>query len=359
MLSRRHFIAGVAAGTLTAGPSAAQETSSRLAIDTLAIDGPWFDASAALAAGMDAAVVDMPIYPRTRVAALALLDQWQRAERHKKRALGLVRSAADFARHRAAGRFGVVLACQDASILDVSTFSTGDTNLENLEELHARGLRVLQLTHNERNAVADAFPEPVDAGLSRLGHAVVERMNALGLLIDLSHCSERTTEQAIAQSTRPVAVTHGGARALFDTPRNKSDATIRALADKGGFFGVFMMSRWLTDADAATPETVVDHVDHVVRVGGIACVGFGSDQPIAGDPTPQAQKVAQLAAYQQRNTGLPGAEPLHGHVTVPAMDGPGRMQILSAALERRGYVGERLDRILGGNFVRVFGDACG
>ncbi len=243
--------------------------------------------------------------------------------------------------------------------MGASTISVNDQNLENLAAHYAKGLRLLQLSHNERNGVGDGFRERIDAGLSLLGEAVVREMNRLGMVIDVSHCSDLTTLQTIERSAKPIAVTHAGCRALFDSRRNKTDAAIRALANKGGYFGVYMMSRWLTAAPTSSVENVVDHIDHVVQVGGIATAGFGSDQPWSGDPTPQVNKMAGLANYQARNAGLPGAEPLMGHVTCADMDSLQRMNILERALRRRGYRSAAIDAILGGNFVRVFQANCG
>jgi len=184
-------------------------------------------------------------------------------------------------------------------------------------------------------------------------------LEALGMVIDTSHCGDRTTLEAIRLSTKPVAVTHAGCRALYPTPRNKTDEVIRALAEKGGYFGVFNMSNWLTARDRSTVDDVVDHIDHVVKVGGIGLAGFGSDHGVLGDPTPQQEKVEGLQGYNERNAGLPGAEPLHGHVTVSELDGPTRLAVLASALARRGYKDDAVEKVLGGNFARVFGAVCG
>src|SRR5262249_45192861 len=218
------------------------------------------------ARGHHAWVGRLPIFPRNFPAAVAALADWNGA--FGKEPLFLKgEKGADLARAKREGRFGVVLACQDAAILDSSTASVNDYNLRNLRLFHTLGLRVLQLTHNERNAVGDSFREKRDAGLSRLGEKVVAEMNTLGMLIDLSHCGDETTRQALRLSKRPCAVTHAGCRALYPTLRNKPDELIRELAEHGGVMGVFNMSLWLTDKDTASIDTVLDHIDHVVKVG--------------------------------------------------------------------------------------------
>jgi membrane dipeptidase len=218
---------------------------------------------------------------------------------------------------------------------------------------------VLQLTHNERNAIGDSFRERSDAGLSLLGERVVAEMNALGMLIDLSHCGDRTTLEAIRLSRRPCAVTHAGCRALLETGRNKSDGEIRALAERGGFFGVYSMSLWLTDRDRSSVDDVIDHIEHAVRVGGIDLVGYGSDGPVLADDTPPEELLQGIAAYTRRNAGLPGSERTPKHVIVQELNTPRRLAILAQGLARRGHAEGSIEKILGGNFARVFREACG
>jgi membrane dipeptidase len=372
MISRRSFIRrGLGAAALAAGPAslarafAAEPAAApgvygkALVIDTLTTDGPGFDVQQALAAGLTAAVVDLRLYPRSFIQAVGALADWSSAFHRADSGLVKVLTAADLAAAKRQRRFGVILACQDASILDASTGSVSDYNLRNLRLFYDLGLRVLQLTHNERNAIGDSFREKGDAGLSRLGERVVAEMNALGMLVDLSHCSDRTTLEAIRLSAKPCAVTHAGCRALHPSLRNKPDEVIRALAETGGYFGIYNMSRWLTERDKSTVDDVVDHIDHLAKLGGIDLAGFGSDGPVLGDETPQAEKVKGMQAYNERNRGLPGAEPLHGHVTVSELDGPNRMEVLAGALARRGYRADAVEKILGGNFARVFAAVCG
>lgn len=368
MTTRRRFLqlSSLAAGIAAIGPGEAATPSTMPArgpahwIDTLTADRPdAFDVATLQAGGLGAAVVDLDIYPRNFMSAVAALADWAYAFRQPDARIQRILGADDLDAARRTGRLGIILACQDGQILDASTDSVAPTNLVNLGLFHDLGLRVLQLTHNEDNALGSSFRDDDDGGLTRLGRKVVAEMGRLGMLVDVSHCSERTSREAIQLSTRPVAVTHGGCRALHPSRRNKSDALIRVLADHGGYFGVYNMSRWLTERDNASVDDVVDHVDRLVKLGGIDLPGFGSDHALMGDPTPQADKVRGMQGYNARNMGQPGAEALHGHVTVTALDGPDRMQVLADALRRRGYRGDAVDKLLGGNFVRVFRAACG
>jgi membrane dipeptidase len=327
-------------------------------IDGLAPDGPWFDPQLAIDGGMTAAVVDMQMYPRTFGNAVAALALWNGAFRRPGARMVKATRAADIERASREGRLAVVLACQDAAILDTSTASVSDANLDNLGLFYDLGLRVLQLTHNEQNAVGGSFRERNDSGLSRLGEKVVAGMNALGMLIDLSHCGTRTTLDAIRLSGKPCAITHAGCRALYPTARNKTDEEIRAVAEKGGVFGVFNMSCWLTDAAVPTVDHVVDHLAYAVKLAGVEHVSFGSDGPVLALPSLE-QELAGHRGYAERNRGMPGSERVPTHVRVPELNSPQRLERLAAALRRRGLGSDAVDKIAGGNLVRVLRDACG
>ncbi|HTQ81253.1 MAG TPA: membrane dipeptidase [Thermoanaerobaculia bacterium] len=331
-----------------------------LVLDTLAAgSGPDFDPKAALAAGLSGAVCDLPIFPRNFPSAVAAFAEWNTAFGRQGSGFLKVERAADLARAKQEERFAVILGCQDAAILDSSTYSVNDYNLGNLRLFHALGLRVLQLTHNERNALGDSFREKTNTGLSRLGERVVEEMNTLGMLIDLSHCGDQTTLEAIRLSKRPCAFTHAGCRALYPTLRNKPDSLIRELADHGGTMGIYNMSLWLTEKPEATIDALLDHIDHVVRVAGIEHVGFGSDGPVLGVTLSAADELAGMQAYAKKNLGLPGAERIPQHVTVRALDSPRRLALLADGLARRGYKEDAIEKFLGGNFARVLREAVG
>ena len=358
MITRRTFL-GAAAALAATRLAWSDEPPLPLAIDTLTPDGPFFDPREAVTAGLSAAVIDIRGFPRNFAMATQALAEWSAAFQREGSGFLKVLRAADVEEARRLGKLGVILACQDAAILDSSTFSVNDRNLDNLRFFHTLGLRVLQLTHNDRNAIGDSYRERSDAGLSLLGERLVAEMNAAGMLIDLSHCGDRTTLEAIRLSQRPAAVTHSGCRALFPTGRNKTDEVIRALAERGGYFGVFSMSVWLTDRDKPSVDDVVDHLDHVVKVGGIDLAGFGSDGPVLFDDTPPEIVLQGHRGFYRRNQGLPGSEREPKHVVVPDLNTPKRMQVLADALKRRGYKADAVEKVLGGNFLRVFREVCG
>jgi membrane dipeptidase len=322
-------------------------------------DGPGVDASKAISAGLTATVADLPIYPRNMPNALEALEQWNKGFSWEGSLFLKVLKADDIRRAKEEKKLGIILMCQDGSILDASTCSVNDYNLQVLKKLFDLGLRVMTLTHNERNAVADSFREKNDAGLSRLGEKVVEAMNQIRMLIDLAHCSDKTTMEAIGLSKSSCAITHAGCRALYATKRNKTDEQIKALADKGGVIGIYNMTLWLTDRPTCSISDIVDHIDHAVKVGGIDHVSFGSDGPILETDVPEDEQLAGMQSYAKRNLGLPGAERIPQHVLAKELNTPSRLLRLADALAKRGFKLGDIEKIIGGNFFRLFREVCG
>lgn len=366
-VDRRSFLqraaaltAGMAMGTRTIATGAIDALYRHsITLDTLSFEYSTFDPRPALQAGLSGAVIDLRTEVRDMPTAIAELDRWQKAFGAPDSPFYCVLKGADFAQARQMQRFAIVLDSQDASILGPPVVANGPENLEALAMFYRKGLRILQLTYTSNNGLGTGYADAYDAGLARLGVEVVKEMNRLGMLIDTSHSSEKTTLDAISLSAKPIAVTHAGCYSLFPDKRNKSDTVIRALANKGGYMGIYNMTMWMTHRPSSSVETIVDHIDHAVKVGGIDLVGFGSDHEVLGDKRPQAEKVKSMQEFVDRNKGWPGGEPMNGHVTASDMDGADRMHVLADALGRRHYSDTAIEKILGGNFVRVFGAACG
>jgi membrane dipeptidase len=211
------------------------------------------------------------------------------------------------------------------------------------------GVRMIGLTWNRRNAFADGAGEP--GGLSTLGRDLVSRFAELGLVLDLAHASEQTFVDALEHSAgAQVVVSHACCRAVYDTPRNVSDEQLRALAERDGVLGIMALPS-VVDPARPTLDRLIDHVDHAVETIGIEHVGLG------GDFIRQlfASGAARLTA-RERSFAPPGLELGRG---LEELHGPEQYPDLAAALERRGYAGDRLEAILRGNFLRVFRAALG
>ena len=175
-------------------------------------------------------------------------------------------------------------------------------------------------------------------------------MNDTGMLVDISHCGDRTTLDAIELSPKPIAITHSNCRALNDHPRLKTDEAIRKLAAKGGVMGITGVRNFVTAQEPTTLENIVDHIDHVVKLVGIEHVGVGSDADLHGyDDMPRDQLESM---YQRLNMS---SYRFRKKLDVEGFDHPRKIFDLTEALIRRGYSDDNIGAILGGNFRRLLG----
>ena len=230
---------------------------------------------------------------------------------------------------------------------------------ERLETFRRLGVRIMQLTYNNRSLFGDGCLEPANGGLSRAGSSLVERMNELGVAVDLGHAGMRTTAEAIAKSKTPVLITHTGCRAVHEHPRNQTDENLRALADRGGVAGIYFMPYLVASPTVPTAEHVVAHLAHALDVAGTEHVGIGTDGSIAGFAmTDEMRKLIEKDMAERQRTGIAAPEedrlPL-----VPELNNPTHMQIIAARLNDRGYPSAVVDKVLGANFERVLGEIWG
>ena len=277
------------------------------------------------------------------------IASWDRLIAAHSALLAKIESAADLGAARAAGRLGLVYNFQDTTPLEadaakVDTFAT-------------LGVKVIQLTYNKRNLAGDGCLERANAGLSDFGREVIARIERNHVLLDLSHAGQRTQAEGIAASTAPPAITHSGCRRLVDLPRNTFDAEMRALADKGGVFGVYLMP-FLRLAGQPQREDLLRHLDHAVNVCGEDHVGIGTDDPLLGyainDET-RAQHRQFFEDRVRRGISAPG-ESADVMNYVEGYNGADRYDRIAADLGRRGWSAARIEKLLGGNWLRLFRD---
>jgi len=258
-----------------------------------------------------------------------------------------IKSAADLDRAKSSGRLGIIYGFQDATPLG--------EDLNRVKIFSRFGVRIIQLTYNRRNLLGDGCLETANAGLSRFGRQVVETMNELGLLIDLSHCGHRTTTDAITFSKQPVAITHAGCAALSDLPRNKTDEELRLLAKRGGVVGIYLMP-FLRTHGQPTSADLIRHVEHAVDVCGEDHVGIGTDGVLSRiELTPEFMKRHRDDVANRRRLGIsaPGEEE-DVYTFLPDLNGPRKLETLAGQLIARSHSESRVTKILGGNFSRLF-----
>jgi len=252
----------------------------------------------------------------------------------------MVRSSEDIRTAKAGNRTGFIIGFQDTQpIAD---------NLANLDHFHQAGVRIIQLTYNTPNRVGCGCMSPEDTGLTEFGKEVVREMNRLGMLIDLSHCGEKTTLDAIAASEKPVAFTHANPFKFCPIPRNKSDELLKAVAETGGVIGAVVFPLMLNCQSTATLEDYLRVIDYLVELVGIDHVGLGPDfmelmppeiaEAVLKDTPPEMQKKL-----------------LEGGVTegfASATEFPN----VTAGLLARGYGKEAVQKIMGLNWLRLYSE---
>ena len=364
-LTRRAFLTGSASAALLAASGVAAKVAAAAArpryaesivIDALAspgyfnypIDVPLNAAMVrnAVASGITAG--NLTVSRADFAQTVAQIAAWMRSMERFPAAFAHVRSVADIRAAKAAGKFGIVFGFQDTTPLQ------GD--LDKLEVFDNLGVRIVQLTYNVRNLAGDGCLEPANGGLSRYGHALIEAMNQRGMLVDLSHCGQRTTAEAIAASKKPVAITHSGCNEVSRHPRGKDDAELRALAQSGGVIGIYLMP-FLVAGRAPTLGDVIAHIEHAVKVCGEDHVGLGSDlstTPIDGSEEYWSQHRAFVKRRIEQGIAAPGEDP-EILFTVGELNHARRMELIANELSARGHSAARIEKILGGNFLRLFG----
>jgi membrane dipeptidase len=234
-----------------------------------------------------------------------------------------IERATDFRSAKEQGRLGILLGQQNSS-----HFRTVD----DVDSFYKLGQRVSQLTYRS-NRIGGGSSDAGDRGLTAYGGQIINRMNDIGMAIDISHCGDRTTLDAIEASRKPPVITHSNCRALVPgSARCKTDEAIRRMAAKGGVMGVTMVRGFVRAGGRTTMEHVVDHLDHLVKLVGVEHAGIGSDVDLDGRDT------------HIRRFDLDG------------IDYARKIYDLTEGLLRRNYAERDIALILGGNFERALSE---
>jgi membrane dipeptidase len=280
------------------------------------------------------------------------IAQWDAILRKNSDRLLKVYTASDILLARGRHKIGVIYGFQNAAMVG--------TNPARIDIFANLGVRVIQLTYNPANALGDGSMAPGNRGLTPLGHAVVERLNANRIMVDLSHSGEKTCLDAARASKQPISINHTGCRALNDVPRNKTDEELRLVATKGGFVGIYFMP-FLNASSHATAADVVAHIEHAVDVCGEDHVGIGTDGSVTAIDDLEAYKshlATEIAARRAAGISATGERP-DSFPFVVDLRGVGQFRELADRLQRRGYTTGRIEKILGRNFLRYAQDIWG
>jgi len=279
---------------------------------------------------------------------LAELDAYEaHIDAHPTR-LSRVHSVADLDRAIEQRTIGLIYYPQNATPLE--------RQVDRVVELYQAGVRIMQLTYNHRNLLGDGSSERTNAGLSEYGIEVVDRMNEVGMLVDVSHTGRQSTLDAIQFSKAPIAITHAGCAGVFDHSRNKTYLALRAMADKGGVLGLVQLNPYLGPNERNTLEDYLDHIDHAANLCGIEHVGIGSDREhrTVPDTAEERQKlVDELSRLYADPSTMP---PVRWPFFLSELNHPRRMETIVAGLDGRGYSSADIERIMGGNWYRLFSE---
>ena len=267
---------------------------------------------------------------------------------NKQKKIKIARTLEDLAEAKKEGKKGLIITFQDPHPIENS--------LDKLRTLYELGLRVVQLTYNKSNYIGTGCTETIDRGLTDFGRKAIKKMNELGIIIDLSHCSRQTALDVLKISEKPVVFSHADMKALSPNPRNRSDEELMLLKKNGGVIGLTSWGPLCWNPAKKTRPTLdeyIDHIDYVVDKIGIDYVGFGCDNTLDDSKDLKGMKEQSLlypevvGEYNEFVGNDPDIRHAEGFKGVWEIDN------VVSRLKERGYTTEDINKFLGGNFFRV------
>ena len=256
-----------------------------------------------------------------------------------------VRTARDFARAKREKKLGILFSFESADMFE--------GKIERILIFRNLGVRVMQLSYNKHTPWASGVMENPPTGLTEEGRKAVAKMNEVGVALDISHASPPSYADTLAASTKPVLVTHTGCMAVHRHPRNKTDAQLRAAADKGGVIGIYDLPYLTPSPKQPTLDDYMAHMTHALKICGEDHVGIGSDSGlIPWDTSPQGAEDFRKMEEQRTKAGLAAPEedrPMY----VIGLNHNRRPETICDALLKRGYSERVAEKVIGVNFVRA------
>lgn len=261
-----------------------------------------------------------------------------------------VRTTNDILFAKKEGRIGIIIGFQGTLPLE--------TNIDRVGMFAELGARIIQLAYMHRTFTGDGCLEPRDGGLSLFGRSVVKELSRVGIVLDLSHVGERTSLEAIEAAEVPPIFSHSNPRSVTNSPRNISDEQIKEVANAGGVVGVCTWAPicWKNRPQQPAVDDYADHIDYVVELAGIDHVSIGTDSPCTDDLSAIAENSRIFASLYPGVAGpyrnAVGHEPEYNQpVGVPGIRD---LRGITGCLLDRGYRPGDIQKILGGNLLRVF-----
>jgi microsomal dipeptidase-like Zn-dependent dipeptidase len=254
-------------------------------------------------------------------------------------------TAADVERAQATGRTAIFFGAQNPSMIE------DDIGL--VEVLHRLGLRFMQLSYNNQSLLATGCYEAEDPGLTRMGREVIAEMNRVGMVVDMSHSSQRSTLEAIEHSSRPIAITHANPADWHPAKRNKSERVLRALAEAGGMLGFSAYPHHLKDGSACSLESYCAMIARTADLMGVDRLGLGTD--LCQDQPDSVVEWMRSGRWTKKVDFGEGSAAAPGFPEMPAWFRDNRdFGNIAAGLRKVGMSDAEVAAIMGGNWLRFF-----
>lgn len=267
----------------------------------------------------------------------------------------IARTTRDIEEAARTNRVAIILGTQDSTMIE--------KDVKLLATFKQLGVRILQPNYNKPNRFGCGAPQegPEDTGMTEAGREWLEEMHRLGLVADLSHCGHRTTSDFISASKgRPLIISHANSFVVCPSLRNKTDDHIRGIAETGGLVGAVMWSPAVRHDARPTMEDYLNHVDHMVNVGGIDHVAFASDVVESPRPDPDKwDKTFGPNGTDKKITGILGDWYVYDTRLNTDFQSLTDTPAIPEGLRRRGYGEDAVEKIMRGNWIRVLKDIWG
>jgi microsomal dipeptidase-like Zn-dependent dipeptidase len=259
-------------------------------------------------------------------------------------------SAGDVERAQASNRTAIFFGAQNPSMI-------GD-DIGLVEVLHRLGLRFMQLSYNNQSLLATGCYEAEDPGLTRMGREVIAEMNRVGMVVDMSHSAERSTLEAIAHSSRPIAITHANPAGWHPARRNKSERVLRALAESGGMLGFSAYPHHLKDGSTCSLESYCTMIARTAELMGVDRLGLGTD--LCQDQPDSVVEWMRSGRWTKKVDFGEGSAAAPGFPEMPAWFRDNRgFGNIATGLRKVGMSKAEVAAIMGGNWLRFFAGSFG
>lgn len=277
---------------------------------------------------------------------LSALGNWHKFLRERDDLI-LVRSSEDVRRAKRTGKTGIILHFQGTEPFE--------DNLDLIDAYKILGVGIAQLAYNSRNRIGDGCADRSDSGLSRFGLRVIERMNAVRMIIDCAHTGFRTSMDAIEHSSAPVVISHANPHAVHPSPRNVSDELLKAIAANGGIVGAVGYGHFVSSKTRSSVDDFIDHIAYMCDLIGPDRVTLGIDYYIAQYPYADVDRQHEIFnEHIENGSWTLETNPPPPYYYPQEIETPDKLPALTEALLRRGFTEPDIRAIYGENWLRIY-----